>query len=327
MNQSTTQKKVEYLLQGASLAEALQDDTATRTVQFLELPVEKIDKLCIAEFERRRELVERWRFYNQPHASADFELFGKVGHWTAPETVALLLGKNSDFVNWHYLKEFQAHDEQAFTDFQSLRIENLDLNHYLTKRYLELCVMLSRAEVFIPKTRDVDPVSALSWARGNDIAIPAHLEAVFAGKNARTVTWMTPAAEPADSTPAASSNVAPEPQAVPVVPVSASGGVELLPADEPKRKAATGTEFSMARSALVSTHLHNWPTIDRDLKDAATNGLAAAKAGARDWNEAAALAWAQARGKLKSATKPADALTQAMHSMGSLPGRKHTLEG
>ena len=219
MNQSMTQKKIEYLLQEPTLAEALQHDTATRTAQFLELPVEKIDKLCIAEFERRRELVERWRFYNQPHASADFKLFGKVGHWTAPETVALLLGKNSDFVNWHYLKEFQDHDEQAFTDFQSLRIENLDLNHYLTKRYLELCVMLSRAEVFIPKTRDVDPVSALSWARGNDISIPAQLEAVFAGKNARTVTWMIPAAEPFDSTPAGRSNVAPEPQAVPLVPV------------------------------------------------------------------------------------------------------------
>jgi len=120
---------------------------------------------------------------------------------------------------------------------------------------------------------------------------------------------------------------APEPKVAPVGAVGASGGVELLQASEPKRNAATGPVFSTVRAALVSGHLHHWPTIDRDLKDAATNGLSAAKAGARDWDETAALAWAKANNKLKSAAKPADALMQAMHSMGSLPGRKHTLKG
>ena len=86
-------------------------------------------------------------------------------------------------------------------------------------------------------------------------------------------------------------------KAAPVVTASASGGVELQPASQPKANAATGPLFSMARTALVSKHLNNWPTIDRDLRDAAANGLSAAKAGKRDWNEADALAWAEARGK------------------------------
>lgn len=125
---------------------------------------------------------------------------------------------------------------------------------------------------------------------------------------------------------------APEPQATtpspaPEVAEGASDSVELLAASVLKRNAATGPVFSTVRAALVSDHLHQWPTIDRDLKDAATNGLSAAKAGARDWNETAALAWAKANNKLKSAPKPADVLTQAMHSMGNLPGRKHTPQG
>lgn len=125
--------------------------------------------------------------------------------------------------------------------------------------------------------------------------------------------------------PSDSQQQATEPQAAFVVTDSASGGVEPLPASQPKRNAATGPVFSMARTALVSKHEHNWPTINRDLKDAAANALWRAKAGARDWNEAAALAWAEGRGKLRSDAIPADALTQAMNSMGSLPGRKHKL--
>jgi hypothetical protein len=193
VNKSTTQNKVAYLLQGTTLAQELQYGNATLEARFLKLPAEEIDQLCIAEFERRRELVEQWRFYNQPHACTDFALFGKKGYWTAPETVALLLDKHSDVVNWHTLREFQAHDEQEFADFQNLGIVHANLNHYLTKRYLDLVVWLASAEVFIPRTRNVDPASALSWARDNNITIPPPLVAALDGKTARAVTWITPA--------------------------------------------------------------------------------------------------------------------------------------
>lgn len=82
------------------------------------------------------------------------------------------------------------------------------------------------------------------------------------------------------------------------------------------------------KAALVAAHVHEWPTIESDISDAATNGLAAtAKAGARGWWEDAALIWARANGKLISAAKTADSLAQAMHNMGNLPSRKHTLQG
>jgi hypothetical protein len=57
------------------------------------------------------------------------------------------------------------------------------------------------------------------------------------------------------------------------------------------------------REALVLKHERTWPTIDRDLKDASENGLsAAAKSDKRGmWWEAAALAWATAKGKLRGA--------------------------
>ena len=82
------------------------------------------------------------------------------------------------------------------------------------------------------------------------------------------------------------------------------------------------------KAALIAAHVHEWPTIERDIADANTNGLAAAaKAGARGWKEDAALVWARANGKLISAAKPANSLAQAMHNLGSLPHRKHTIQG
>ena len=111
------------------------------------------------------------------------------------------------------------------------------------------------------------------------------------------------------------------------------------PAPAPAQHAATpapvvGDSASNARvvpfkkAALIAAHVHEWPTIERDISDANANGLAtAAKAGARGWREADALTWARAKGKLIRAAKPADSLTQAMHNLGALPSRKHTMQG
>ena len=82
------------------------------------------------------------------------------------------------------------------------------------------------------------------------------------------------------------------------------------------------------KAALIAAHVHEWPTIERDISDANANGLAtAAKADARGWREADALTWARAKGKLISAAKPADSLTQAMHNLGKLPSQKHMMQG
>jgi hypothetical protein len=88
-----------------------------------------------------------------------------------------------------------------------------------------------------------------------------------------------------------------------------------------------GPKFSMTKAAMLEQHKLKWPTIERDMKDAKANGLQSAKAGARGWNELPALEWARANNKLVNAAKPADSLLQAVNSMATVPGRKHTMEG
>lgn len=89
--------------------------------------------------------------------------------------------------------------------------------------------------------------------------------------------------------------------------------------------ASNATVLPFKKAALIAAHIHEWPTITRDIADATANGLAtAAKAGARGWWEADALNWARAKGKLIGAEKPADSLAQAMHNMRNLPSQKHT---
>jgi hypothetical protein len=87
--------------------------------------------------------------------------------------------------------------------------------------------------------------------------------------------------------------------------------------------------FSMTRAALVKAHEYHWATVQSDLKNASANGLSKAKAGARDWNEATALDWARANGKLAEDAPPAasDPLKQAMLNMATLPGRRNILKG
>lgn len=111
----------------------------------------------------------------------------------------------------------------------------------------------------------------------------------------------------------------------PLHSLSASNGV---PDGEPIAPGQPAGQpiFSLTRQALISLHEHHWPTIAADISDAGGNGLSAAKAGKRDWVEATALAWARSKGKLKIAEMPAVALTQAMHTMANLPGRKHTTD-
>lgn len=104
-----------------------------------------------------------------------------------------------------------------------------------------------------------------------------------------------------------------QPQAAAPAPVVAGSDAPVVP---------------FKKAALIDAHIHEWPSIARDIADANTNGLAAAaKAGARGWKEDAALVWARANGKLISAAKPANSLAQAMHNLGSLPHRKHTIQG
>ena len=91
---------------------------------------------------------------------------------------------------------------------------------------------------------------------------------------------------------------------------------------------ATGPTFTMKKAAMVEQHKHEWPSIERDMQDASRNGLDAAKAGEREWDEFEALEWARTKGKLTSIDKTAQSLSGAMNSMASLAtSRKHRLLG
>lgn len=98
--------------------------------------------------------------------------------------------------------------------------------------------------------------------------------------------------------------------------------------DVPKkasRQTSPEDVFYMTRAGLINAHKHEWPTIDRDLKDAFQNGLAVAKGGSRDWDEAKAVKWATSKGKLLKTSQ--NSLSTAFNSMSNLPSRKIVMKG
>ncbi len=74
------------------------------------------------------------------------------------------------------------------------------------------------------------------------------------------------------------------------------------------------------RAALICDNLRRWPSIERDLKDAASNGLSeAAKDSAVGWWwEGSAIAWARARAKMQDT---------ASHGLAGMAGTIHRLAG
>ena len=85
-----------------------------------------------------------------------------------------------------------------------------------------------------------------------------------------------------------------EPAPLAAAPVPATGA---LNADRGQR---------VKRRALIERNRRRWPTIERDLKDASTNGLRA-EAGADVigfWWEGAAVKWAEARDKVEAPAAP-----------------------
>lgn len=89
-----------------------------------------------------------------------------------------------------------------------------------------------------------------------------------------------------------------EPQAAAPAPVATKGTIKAQPNTE-KVELEARTERPMSRKGLVAAHKSRWPTIEADLKDAASNGLAEAKAGKRGWIESKCLEWARAKGKYR----------------------------
>ena len=92
---------------------------------------------------------------------------------------------------------------------------------------------------------------------------------------------------------------------------------------EPDKAGLVDKGWIMKKAALISKHAAQWPTANRDFQDASENGLSlAAKApGHGEWFEAAALNWADQRGKRTSEKQQGPA-----NSIFNLAGTKHTTE-
>lgn len=107
--------------------------------------------------------------------------------------------------------------------------------------------------------------------------------------------------------------------------IGAGVGVRVVQIQQRTQAAASNASgLAMTRVGLIGAHSRQWPTIERDLKDAGKNELASvAKVGQRGWDEERALEWARSRGKLQE-----NHLTRqgsALPSVEDLPRRTHRM--
>jgi hypothetical protein len=139
------------------------------------------EELALQEAERVRESralhekaekIEADRFFNRPHAKADFEHWAKASYWTLEEAVALILGRAPEHVTWDRVKD---HVHASPFAFLFSRVRDLAL----------------RAE-FQGELQDSDvPLNFLRWAKGIDIVYPAELEEQLAARGQTVLDWKT----------------------------------------------------------------------------------------------------------------------------------------
>ncbi len=97
---------------------------------------------------------------------------------------------------------------------------------------------------------------------------------------------------------------------------------QVAPAEPMPKAAPVDRGWLMKKAALIEKHAEVWPTIKRDFQDASENGLSkAAKAPVHGgWYEAAALNWADQRGKRTSGKQQG-----SVNSIFNLKGERHTI--
>jgi hypothetical protein len=122
------------------------------------------------EIVRRAEREDQDRFFNQPHAKADFPYWSKAAHWTLDEAIALSFGKAPEHVSWDRLKNL--------VQISPFAVE------YQRRRELAL-----RARQWNQLFDPVLPGLFLAWARRTDLSIPPELEAAVAGRGIQVADW------------------------------------------------------------------------------------------------------------------------------------------
>jgi hypothetical protein len=104
----------------------------------------------------KAEQEERERFFNQPHAAANFDYWSKMAHWTLDEAVALSFGKAPEMVHWPVISKY-------------LMLSRFAVEY---QRRRELAVRAAQwKQLYDP----VLPGIFLAWAKGLEIEVPAAL--------------------------------------------------------------------------------------------------------------------------------------------------------
>jgi hypothetical protein len=124
---------------------------------------------CAAALEEARR-EEEARFFNLPHAAADFDFWSKMEHWSLDEAVALSMGKAPEIVSWDKIKAFK--DISPFAG-----------------RYARLRDLAERAKPWQKLFDPVLPAIFIKWAEDNEIPIPAELSEKVSKLKGKLVDW------------------------------------------------------------------------------------------------------------------------------------------
>lgn len=108
-------------------------------------------------------LKEKGHFFNRPDASADFAYWAKADYWSLDESVALLLGRSPEKVNWKAVQPFVNISEFA-------------------KQYERLRNLAVRSSALKHGQSPVHPSAVLAWADEKDITVPGGLRAALKPK-------------------------------------------------------------------------------------------------------------------------------------------------
>jgi hypothetical protein len=143
------------------------------------LPAEHLIARYNAEKQREYEQLvekaeqeERARFFNQPHAAADFVHWSKMAHWTLDEAVALSFGKAPELVHW-----------QAVVKYLQL---SRFAGQYQRRRELAM-----RAAQWKQLYDPVLPGIFLAWAKRTDLPVPPELIEAVEDRGVQVADWKT----------------------------------------------------------------------------------------------------------------------------------------
>lgn len=112
------------------------------------------------------QIAEKGRFFSHPPAEADFVYWSKVEYWSLDESIALLLGKSPEVVNWKSI--------QPLTGVSAF-----------AKQYERLRNLALRATRINRGIGGLNPAAVVTWAIDMDITVPVGLSRAFEARRAK----------------------------------------------------------------------------------------------------------------------------------------------